>query len=189
MGNKGTRFALLIFFFLPVALILLFAGGKTTNNLLYPLEYGDLIEKYSSENGLLPEFVCGVIYTESRFRKDAVSTADARGLMQITEDTFEWAAWRMGDEQSSYLDIFDPETNIRYGCYILRLLLDEFEYQDVALAAYNAGWGNVKNWLADSQYSENGVDLHTIPFKDTENYIPNVEKATQRYKALYYSEE
>ncbi len=155
--------------------------------LLYPLEYRELIEKYSSENGLQPEFIAGVIYTESRFRPEAVSYADAKGLMQITEDTFEWAAWRMGDTTTTYEQIFEPEVNIKYGSYILKLLKEEFVSLEVTLAAYNAGWGNVKEWLADENYSPNGTELVEIPFKDTKNYIPDVLNASEIYKELYFS--
>lgn len=157
------------------------------NRILYPIKHRELIVRYAAENNLPPELVCGVIYTESRFRENAVSYANAKGLMQITEDTFEWAAWRMKDETTSYENIFDPETNIRYGCYILRLLKEEFGSDEVALAAYNAGWGNVKKWLADPRYSHNGIDIHNIPFTDTNRYIPDVKKAERIYQKLYFT--
>jgi soluble lytic murein transglycosylase len=57
---------------------------------------------------------------------------------------------------------------------------------DTALAAYNAGWGNVRKWLRDEAYSADGRTLHTIPFKETENFVKRVNAATDKYRELYY---
>ena len=185
MNKRSKRMCIALFFLVPIVVFLVFFGRKMAIEIIHPLKYQDLIEEYATQNSISPSLICGVIYTESRFRKDAISSANARGLMQITEDTFEWAAWRMGDTTTTYAEVFDPEVNIKFGSYILRLLTDEFESIDVVLAAYNAGWGNVKKWLDDPEYSDNGSDLHTIPFKDTKNYVPNVKAAAQRYQQIY----
>ena len=82
----------------------------------HPLRYESYGEKYSRENGLDKYLVYAVIKTESGFDPGAVSNVGARGLMQIMEDTFDWVKFRLGDEDTRYLDMYDPETNIRYGC-------------------------------------------------------------------------
>ena len=85
----------------------------------------------------------------------------------------------------SYDDLYDPELNIQYGTYILSLLLEEFKTQDTAVAAYHAGWGNVKNWLADPERSANGVDIDSIPIADTDAYVKKVGRTKQIYDKLY----
>ena len=88
----------------------------------HPLRYESYVEKYSRENGLDKYLVYAVIKTESGFDPGAVSNVGARGLMQIMEDTFDWVKFRLGDEDARYLDMYDPETNIRYGCWLVGYL-------------------------------------------------------------------
>lgn len=170
---------------LIILVVLLLLCGRLALRLRYPLKYTEAVERYSAQYGLSPALTYGIIYTESRFRPQAVSPIGARGLMQITEETFEWARWRMGDNVTTYDDLFEPETNIKYGTYIFSLLLKEFGQPEEALAAYHAGWGSVKKWLSNGEYSSDGVSLLNIPFKDTAQYVPNVKRAADRYAKLY----
>ena len=105
--------------------------------------------------------------------------------MQIMEDTFDWIKFRLGDEETEYYDMYDPETNIRYGCYLLGFLLDEFGQTDVAMAAYHAGRGNVNDWLSDERYSYDGIHLDVIPIADTAHYVNKINKAMDNYVRLY----
>ena len=185
MSGKRRRRKFLFPAVFVLILVLALAGVRLVLTALYPLQYEELIDRYSKENGLSPAFVYGVIHTESRFRADAVSPIGARGLMQITEETFEWTQWRMGDTVTAYDDLFDPETNIRYGTRLLSLLLDEFGGEAEALAAYHAGWGSVKRWLSDAEHSADGIVLDNIPFTDTAWYVPKVLKTAGVYRRLY----
>ena len=172
---------------LLAALVFWLAGGREqVEELLYPREYSQYVEKYSAQYGVDPLLVYAVIYNESRFRPDAQSEVGARGLMQMMEDAFEWTKYRLEPESDAvYDDMYDPETNIRYGTYMLSLLLEEFGTVDNALCAYHAGWGSVKNWLADPAYSSDGVHVETIPFADTRTYVERVNKTLQIYQRLY----
>jgi len=154
----------------------------------YPLKYEYYVERYSKEYNVDKYFVYAVIRTESGFDKDAVSNAGARGLMQIMEDTFDWVKFRMGDEDTVYYDMFKPETNIKYGCWLLGYLYNEFGSVEVAAAAYHAGRGNVNNWLADSRYSSDGVHLDEIPIGDTAHYVSKITKAMDVYVRRYSQE-
>lgn len=165
--------------------LLLWGGVQWACRQLYPRRYAQWVERYAAENGLPEALVYAVIRTESGFDPQAVSGVGARGLMQITEETFEWARYRMGEEGTVYDDLFDPETNIRYGCYILSLLLAEFETVDNALCAYHAGWGRVKGWLQGGEYSADGHTLHTIPVDETRWYLTKVNRAIEMYQRLY----
>ncbi len=151
----------------------------------YPLKYEYYVERYSKEYNVDKYFVYAVIRTESGFKPDAVSNAGARGLMQIMEETFDWVKFRMGDEDTVYYDMFKPETNIKYGCWLLGYLYDEFGSVEVAAAAYHAGRGNVNNWLADSRYSSDGVHLDEIPIGDTAHYVSKITKAMDVYVRRY----
>ena len=152
----------------------------------YPIEYEDLVSQYCEEYQVDEALVYAVIKNESSFTPDAVSSVDARGLMQIQGPTLEWAVYREGeDAQVTADDLFDPQVNIKYGVMLLRLFLDEFEHLDVALCAYHAGWGNVKKWLDDPEYSDDGVTLKTIPFGDTSSYVQRVLQTRDKYQELY----
>lgn len=154
---------------------------------LYPIRYQDTVEAVAKQYDLPPSLLYAVIHTESGFRPDAQSSADAKGLMQITDDTYNWAR-QMGKtgEKKDVSVLYDPETNIRYGALILRLLYKEFDNTEAVLAAYNAGQGHVRTWLKDPQYSQDGCNLKTIPFRETKNYVKRVLRTQKRYQTLYH---
>ncbi|MBQ9950877.1 MAG: lytic transglycosylase domain-containing protein [Clostridia bacterium] len=92
----------------------------------YPVEYVDLIRRYSEENGVNPAYTAAVILAESSYRPEAVSSVNAQGLMQILPSTGEWLA---GKYDEAYVEgcLFDPETNIRYGCWYLGFLMRRYD--------------------------------------------------------------
>lgn len=151
----------------------------------YPIKYEYFVEKYSKEYGLDKNFVYAVIRTESRFDKMAVSSANAKGLMQLTDETGLDCAKKLGINDYKSSALFDPEINIRLGCYYLKYLIDFYDNTNIALAAYNGGMGNVKQWLSDkSNVDENG-NLINIPFKETSNYVDRVNNAKTMYDSIY----
>ncbi len=147
----------------------------------FPLKHYDVIKKYAEEYSLDPALVCAVIRTESNFRENAESKKGARGLMQLMPDTIDWAAAKIPVKNFSYADIEKPDVNIRIGCYLLNYLNESLGNEKLAIAAYNAGIGNVNKWLSNSQYSHDGEKLHSIPYKETEEYVKKVEL----YKNVY----
>lgn len=168
----------------PTLLVMLLAvlSSPFVLKALYPLKYEDAILKSSEKYNLDKFFVIGVISAESRFSEEAVSEKSAKGLMQLKDETAHWCAEKFGIQGS----INDGETNIEIGCAYLRYLLDLFDKDTTnALAAYNAGQGNVRKWLADKQYSEDGKVLDKIPFGETREYIKRVERRAKIYKKIY----
>lgn len=141
---------------------------------------------YSKEYGIDDSLVYSVIKVESKFNKKAVSKRNAKGLMQISEITQKWAQEELGLEN---IDIFDPETNIKIGCWYLNKLFKEFNDLDLVITAYNGGSGNVSKWLKNDAYSRDGNKLHEIPFEETKNYLEKVKENYRVYKALYREEE
>ncbi len=179
---------------MPLCLIALMAvGGYYILNFpkdvvnTYPLKYENIIDQYAREYGLDPARVAAVIYCESSFVADAVSSAGARGLMQIMPETGAWIAQKL-DEADAYTDerLFDPETNIRYGCWYLNYLNGRFDGDITKVtAAYHAGGGSVDKWLKDAENSSDGVTLESIPSEVTGRYVRHVKNAYEKYKELY----
>ena len=153
---------------------------------MYPLKYSELVVKYSSEYDLDRNLVYSIIKAESGFNDQAISPRDAKGLMQILDSTGEWAAEKIKIENFDSSMLMEPETNIRIGCWYIAKLLDQYSQNtELALAAYNAGSGNVSKWLKDTNISKNGKTLDRIPFEETENYVAKIKKYNNMYKRLY----
>lgn len=175
---------------LAIAALLLRSAITAVDQEVYPLKYSEFVEEQSKIYGVDKVLVYAVIRTESSFNPEAVSSIGARGLMQITESTFEWAQMKMGGEflEDSYDDLFDPETNITYGTFLLSAFIKEFGSIDNALCAYHAGWGNAKSWLSDPECSPDGENITNIPFKDTNWYVNKINEVMDKYESLYFSE-
>jgi len=123
--------------------------------------YGEIIYREARKNDLSPELVAAMVHTESDFRASLVSHKSAQGLMQIVPDT----ARLLG-----IANPFDPQENIAAGTRYFRYLLDRFDNETIALAAYNAGEGNVERF--------GGIP----PFEETRAYIDRVNNRTSRYR-------
>lgn len=184
ISNKKITIILSIIAILIFAISILLI--KLYDQRRYPLYYSDIIIKYSEEYEQDPIFVSAIINTESRFAKDAVSNKGAIGLMQIMPDTGAWIAGKLGIKSFDKKMLYDPEMNIRLGCWYLNYLEEKFdEEKKCIMAAYNGGPGNVTKWLGDKKYSSDGKTLHTIPFKETDNYVIRVNKAYEQYEKRY----
>ncbi len=123
--------------------------------------YGSIIYREANRNGLAPELVAAVIEAESDFRPRLISNKNALGLMQVLPET----GRLMGAD-----DLFNPTENIAAGTKYLRYLLDRFPDQRLALAAYNAGEGNVEKF--------GGIP----PFQETINYLHRVSARAAHYR-------
>lgn len=155
----------------------------------HPMKYTEFVEKYAAEFEVDEYLIYAVIKTESGYDPDAVSNVGARGLMQIMEPTFDWIKYRLGDDESvTYDSMYDPETNIRYGSYLIGYLMRYYGVQDVAVCAYHAGIGNVDSWLENEEYSTDGVNLLKIPTSDTAHYLDKINNAVKNYIKLYKTE-
>ena len=130
--------------------------------------------------------VASVILVESRYLPDAVSSKDAKGLMQILPSTGEWAAGRMKLKGYQEKQLFDPEINIQIGCWYLSFLSSQFpDNMDLVLASYNGGIGNVNKWLTNKECSKDGKKLDHIPYGETRNYVVRVQEAYKIYQEVY----
>lgn len=152
----------------------------------YPILYTNFIKEYSNQFNVDPYLVAAIINVESSYDKKAMSNKEARGLMQISKTTGEWAGKELSIENFNLELLFQPETNIMIGAWYLNKLSEEFNGNtQLILAAYNGGSGNVTKWLKDERYCEDGVYLKKIPFQETEDYVVKVLKNYDIYKSLY----
>jgi soluble lytic murein transglycosylase len=132
--------------------------------------------------------VAAVIYAESKFR-DQTSHAGARGLMQITPATADFIARRTGGTRFVQEDLATPQINISYGAYYLRYLLDRYDQHEApAVAAYNAGHGNVDRWVRSAGGAEAFSAERDIRFPETRAYVENVLERRGQYRDHYGSE-
>jgi soluble lytic murein transglycosylase len=171
-------------FFALFAVVFLCTAAYLAISWYYPLKYLPLIEQNSRKYNLDPALVCAVIHTESRFNDDALSNKGASGLMQILRTTADWASQEIGLSGYSYDRIFEPETNIEIGCWLLNRLHAQFGGTEKALAAYNAGSGNVTKWLGNEAYSSDGETLEVIPFAETARYVEKVRFNQKVYEVI-----
>lgn len=152
----------------------------------YPMTYAPEIRAAAAEFSLDPAYVASVVLAESSFDAEAVSSAGAIGLMQIMPATGEWIAGKLEDEPFDVQRLYQPEVNLRYGCWYLRFLLDRYdEDMYTASTAYHQGQGRVDQWLEDPQYSQDGRTLTAISSAVTDTYVNRIMESYANYQELY----
>ena len=156
----------------------------------YPVVYRDLIEQYSAKYNLQPALVTAVIKNESSFDRYAESEVKARGLMQLMPDTAEWIAGKLGVSGFSFERMYDPASNIEFGCWYLNYLSRLFGGNPVCVvSAYHAGQGQVKIWLSDPSRSPDGLSLSkdSLPDGPTKQYVERVTRDYGIYQEKEFS--
>ena len=184
-ANGRKIFLIFVLIIATVTIILKFVSPQIEMK-RYPIAFSGEVSSAAKEFDLPEELIYAVILTESSFDPNAISRANAKGLMQLTDDSNEWTALILR-EKPEIERIFEPKMNIRRGCCLLSYLIKEFGNVETALAAYNAGIGRVKSWLQMEEYSKDGIALDKIPISETQNYVKKVIKSRDKYRKLYFS--
>lgn len=154
--------------------------------LIYPRAYDWAVSDYAGQRGVRQELVWAIMYNESRFQPHVVSPANAIGLMQIVPRTGFEIAQALGETGFAPDDLYDPVTNIRYGTWYLRSMLDRFEGNEVcAMASYNAGPDVVSKWWRNKGSFSEEIFIEEIPYKETNNYVKQVLLTYRIYQYLY----
>lgn len=152
---------------------------------LFPSKHSDIINKYCDDFDVSPHLVMALIKAESNFDENAVSHAGAKGLMQLTDETFKYCTKVLGTSFSSD-DVFNPDANISAGVWYLSYLLEKYDGNITnAVAAYNAGSTNVDKWLGDTSISPDGKTLSNIPYGETKRHCEKIKAYFKLYKFLY----
>jgi soluble lytic murein transglycosylase len=191
--TKRRRLGLLVLALALAAVLVAFLTGlgplgDAVREITLPLRHDDIIRQQAEDKELDPALIAAVIYEESRFR-DQTSHAGARGLMQITPDTADFIARHSGGIRFEQSDLATPQINIAYGSFFLRYLLDHYDGdEEAALAAYNAGIGNVDRWVAEAGGTESFEADSDIPYPETRAYVSNVLDRRGEYREHYGDE-
>lgn len=189
--RKQRLFRLILIGILLFAFLFSTASGyakKLIDRSFYPREYRAHVEQYANLYGVEPNLVYAIIKAESKFRPKAISSAGAMGLMQVMPETFREDICRKIGLSDDEKQLLDPETNIQAGVWYFAKWYAYYGTAKEALAAYNAGVGNVNNWIKEGYLDKNGfLDVEQIPFEETQNYVKEILLYKQRYDEIYGS--
>ncbi len=154
-------------------------------NLRYPAPFRDSLQGHILENNLEEAWVYGLMRQESRFVTQAKSTAGAAGLMQVMPATARWVAHKLGMKDYRKELISQLDTNLKLGTYYMKNVLSSFGNNPVlASAAYNAGPGRARRWIADKPL-EGAIYIECIPFDETRDYVKKVMSNTVYYARVF----
>ena len=180
---------------------------------IYPQKYAEYVNEYAEQYGVDPLLIFAMIKIESNFNADAKSSSEARGLMQLMENTATETAQKIEEQEknlqsqevavanhmqdentevSNHIEegiqeLYEPEKNIQLGTYYFSSLLTQYQNTGIALAAYNAGMGRVNEWIEKGTILPDGSNLEAIPFQETNMYVRKVLNAYRIYQELYGS--
>ncbi|MFF2910225.1 lytic transglycosylase domain-containing protein [Paenibacillus sp. NPDC057934] len=175
-------------------LLLLFIGftgilflGTNWMSWFYPIHYKEEIRKHSTTYEIDPFLVAAIIRVETNFKTGKESKKGAIGLMQLMPDTAKWAM-----EKAKLPDVslerlkHEPSVNIELGAWYLSSLSRQFDGNRTAvIAAYNAGPGNVQNWLKQGTWDGTEDNVKDIPFGETRHYVQRVIYYYNQYTDIY----
>lgn len=154
--------------------------------LVYPFPYRNLIISAARAHGVDPLLLVSLIRQESAFNTRARSPSNAIGLTQFMPGTAQAVAAQLGMTTFRMDDLLRPSIAIRLGAAYLATEIKAFGGNPfIALAAYNAGEGNVRQWLADNPRRDLDLFVEEIPFHETSEYVRNIYRFYQEYQYLY----
>ncbi|HEY7544444.1 MAG TPA: transglycosylase SLT domain-containing protein [Blastocatellia bacterium] len=153
--------------------------------IFFPLLSWETIKQEAKKYGIDPYTVAGLIRQESVFNPNAVSRVGARGLMQVMLGTGRPIARRQGVGDIAASDLLNPDLNIKLGMNYLAQMLGQFGRIEYAAAAYNAGPGRARQWIAERGTMDIEDWIETIPFTETRGYVQGVLRYAANYRRLY----
>ena len=151
---------------------------------LYPLPYEATLRREAAKNNFDPMFAAGLIRQESTFQADAVSHANAIGLMQVLPKTGKLLAKQLKVRYTKD-KLFEPDYNIELGMLYIASLVRQTGSLEYAAAAYNAGEDRIAAWKAERNYDEIPELVESIPFTETREYVQVVLRNTEVYRMIY----
>ena len=158
-------------------------------DILFPKPYWNDLTRYAKANGLDPYLVASLIRQESEFNPQAVSYANAWGLMQILPPVGKKLAKEVRLRHFNQEQLTDPAINIELGTRYFKHMVDSFGGQvEYALAAYNAGSDRVKTWQTQGPYRDIYEFVESIPFTQTREYVQAIMRNATVYRLLYSGE-
>ncbi len=153
--------------------------------IFFPMVGWETIKQEAKRYGIDPYMAAGLIRQESVFNPNAISRVGARGLMQLMPATGRLVAKRAGTGSISTADLYTPAINIKLGMNYLAQMLGQFGRIEYAAAAYNAGPGRAKRWIAERGSMDIEDWIESIPFRETRGYVQGVLRYSANYRRLY----
>ncbi len=154
--------------------------------LVFPRPYWPELEEDARAHGLDPFLVAALIRQESEFNPDAVSRANAYGLMQLLPSVGKSLAKQEGEKHFSTNELLNPTENLRLGTLDLKKSIDRYNGQvEYALAAYNAGDSPVHQWMTRGDYKDVAEWVESIPYTETREYVQGILRNRELYRAVY----
>lgn len=183
MTGKNAKKLLIVLVAIILLIIVAICINKLMIKILYKKEYSEHVSKYSQEYGVDENLIYALIKAESNFETEAVSNKGAQGLMQLMYSTAEEVANKTGIELTGE-NILEPEININIGTKYISTLLERYNCIEIAIAAYNAGIGNVDKWIDNGIIKADGSDIEKIPFKETNTYVRKIMRDYKIYNKI-----
>ena len=178
--RKNAKKLLIILVAIILIIIVAICINKLMIKTLYKKDYSEYVIKYSQKYEVDENLIYALIKAESNFKADAVSNKNAQGLMQLMFATAEEVANKNGIELTEE-NILNPDININIGTKYISTLLEKYECVELAIAAYNAGIGNVDKWIEKGIIKSDGSDIENIPFKETNTYVRKIMRDYKIY--------
>lgn len=176
------KFIKIICFF-TIFIILVIITNKIALKNIYKIEYNEYIEINANNYGIEKALIYAIIKNESGFNQNAISVSNAKGLMQIMDTTAQEVANKNNIELDN-ANIFEPGINIKIGVIYISELIDKYKKIELALAAYNAGIGNVDKWISQGIINKEASNIENVPYKETNMYIRKVMRDYKIYKKI-----
>lgn len=170
-------------------LFLLFVQSQWLGRWMYPIAYEDEIRKYAAQYDVDPLLVAAIIRVETNFQAGRESRKGAIGVMQLMPETATWAMEQLKMNNRWSLDELKntADPNILIGTWYLKSLHKQFnENWIAAIAAYNAGPGNVNKWIRNKVWDGSyDTAKQQIPYGETKLYVQRVIHYYDKYKKIY----
>ena len=161
--------------------------GRKADVSKHPREYEEYVEKYAAEYGVPEQVIYATILNQSGFRSNYLSDDGRIGLMQLSPETLRWLT-SMTKETLEAGILYDPETNIKYGTYMMSYLYTKYNRWKTVVAMMVTDEDTVNAWTDNPAYSDEHGNLTAIPDKSVSGLVDRIEDDIEMYRDLYYSE-
>ncbi len=148
------------------------------------ISYQEEINHYSQEYHVDPLLTASIVKVESDFDINAHSNQDAKGLMQLLDESARHSAEIIGEEYYPQ-KLKDVDYNLKLGVAYYDYLYRYYNDMELALAAYNGGIGNVDEWINDGIIDKNDPNVNNIPIDETRQYVTKVSANYEVMKTFY----
>ena len=179
MKARAIKTLFLITFLVIIVIII----RKIIFNNTYKIEYKEYVTESASSYGVEEALIYSIIKNESGFNEKATSVSNAQGLMQIMYSTAQEVSKKNNIELNEE-KILNPEINIKIGTIYISNLISKYKSLELALAAYNAGSGNVDKWITQGIINDDASNIENIPYKETNLYVRKVIRDYKIYEKI-----